>query len=76
MLLSASAPLYERQQHQKHQQHHQQHQVYEVLHPPGWCLVPGLEQRHRDTWAGLRSRLLGADTRATTLLQILVTIQV
>ena len=50
--------------------------LYERLHPPGWCLVPGLEQRHRDTWAGLRGRLLGADTGATTLLQILITIQV
>ena len=63
-----SAPLLFDQQHQQ--------QLYERLHPPGWCLVPGLEQRHRDTWSGLRSRLLGADTRATTLLQMLVTIQV
>ena len=63
-----SAPLLFDQQHQQ--------QLYERLHPPGWCLVPGLEQRHRDTWAGLRGRLLGADTGATTLLQILITIQV
>ena len=58
--------------------HHQQQQqkLYERLHPPGWCLVPGLEQRHRDIWVGLSRRLLEADKEATTLLQMLVTIQV
>ena len=50
--------------------------VYDQLHPPGWCLVPGLEERHRDTWAGLRQRIVEADTRARTLLQIVLIIQV
>ena len=50
--------------------------LYDQLHPPGWCLVTGLEERHRDTWAGLRHRIVEADTRARTLLQILVIIQV
>jgi len=49
--------------------------LYDQLHPPGWCLVPGLEERHRDTWAGLRNRIVEADTRARTLLQILLIIQ-
>ena len=50
--------------------------LYDQLHPPGWCLVAGLEERHRDTWATLRHRIVEADTRARTLLQILVIIQV
>ena len=50
--------------------------LYSRLHPPGWCLVQSLEQRHQDTWTGLRSRLLEADTMAMTLLQMLVIIQV
>ena len=50
--------------------------MYSRLHPPGWCLVPSLEQRHQDTWTGLSRRLMEADTQAMTLLQILVIIQV
>ena len=50
--------------------------LYDQLHPPGWCLIPGLEERHRETWARLRHRIVGADTRVRTLLQILVIIQV
>ena len=50
--------------------------LYDQLHPPGWCLIPGLEERHRETWARLRQRIVGADTRVRTLLQILVIIQV
>ena len=57
-------------------QDQQQQQLYSRLHPPGWCLVPSLEQRHQDTWAGLSRRLMEADTRALTLLQILIIIQV
>ena len=74
-MLSASVSplLYDQQQQQQHQ-HQQQQQLYS-LHRPGWCLVPELEKRHRDTWAGLRSRLLEADPMVTTLLQILVIIQ-
>ena len=79
-MLSASVTplLYDEQQQQKQQQHQQQQQqqLYSRLHPPGWCLVPSLEQRHQDTWAGLSRRLMEADTQAMTLLQILVIIQV
>ena len=50
--------------------------LYDQLHPRGWCLVPGLEERHKDTWTTLRHRIVEADTRARTMLQILVIIQV
>ncbi len=32
--------------------------LYDQLHPPGWCLIPSLEERHWETWARLRHRIL------------------